>query len=333
MLLFAASSGPRHVRRAARSAPAPRGTNRNCAWDPPHHPSRANAPNGSSGIRASGARCGRGRGPGPRRTRGSPSSVRHRGARTAAAVRCRRRARRSPSGALAGSMVFVPPDPHDVVPRRGLMAGEALCHRGVRPSRDALRDHREMLHQMTGRRLMALDTALATCRRMDEPRDLPRARHVTGLTVVAEGRAMRVDARVAGGTVQWSSAALQQRRVIHRDRTDVGATVFHVAAAAGADRLVETRRLPAEDGGTARMTRDAGRPDHPRRGCVTRGAVATEECVWSRERPRTRETKDRRPLTRRRQSPAEGGEDDRERREEWNQSSRHDGCHHQRSPK
>lgn len=317
VLLFAARSGPRRARRAARSASAPRGTNRNCAWDPTHHPSRANAPNGSSGIRASGARCGRVRGPEPRRIRGSPSSVRHRGARTAeGAVRCRRRARSSPSGVLAGSMVFVPPDPHDVVPRRGLMAGEALCHRGVRPSRDALRDHREMLHQMTGRRLMALDTVPATCRRMDEPRDLPRARDVTRLAVVAEVRTMRIDARVAGGTVQWLTAALQQRRVIHRDRTNARATVLHVATAAGADGRVEPRRLPAEDGRTARMARDAGRPGHPRRRRVTRGAVVTEECVWGRELPRTREPTDRGPLPRSRQSPAEGGEDDRERREE-----------------
>lgn len=55
------------------------------------------------------------------------------------------------------SVVFVITDIQNVIPAGGVMALETLINLRMFLACELLRDHREMLHEMTGRRLMALD--------------------------------------------------------------------------------------------------------------------------------------------------------------------------------
>ena len=57
-------------------------------------------------------------------------------------------------------MVFVIADIQNIIPAGGGMALETLIDLRVLFARELPRDHRKMFHDMTGRRLMALDALL-----------------------------------------------------------------------------------------------------------------------------------------------------------------------------
>ena len=58
------------------------------------------------------------------------------------------------------SVVLVIADIQNIIPAGGRMALETLINLRVLLACELLRDHREMPHEMTGRRLMALDALL-----------------------------------------------------------------------------------------------------------------------------------------------------------------------------
>ena len=64
--------------------------------------------------------------------------------------------RRYRHGLPCASVMFVEPDADDVVPARGVVAFEALVHARGRLASKRLGNHREVLHEVTRRRQMAL---------------------------------------------------------------------------------------------------------------------------------------------------------------------------------
>ena len=99
-------------------------------------------------------------------------------------------------------VVLVPTDATDVVPGVGLVAEIALLDAGVVLAGHHHRDHVEMAHIVTGRRLMALRTFDGTGRRVLEARDLPGRRQMAGHAFAAEEIAMRTAIAVAGKAVE-----------------------------------------------------------------------------------------------------------------------------------
>lgn len=99
-------------------------------------------------------------------------------------------------------MMLVKADAFDVVPRRGLVAEEALIHVGPIHAGSLHGNHFEMHHIMTGRRLVALDAVHRTGGWVSEFGNRPLVRGVALSTVLTEELEMSVIVGVAGGTVE-----------------------------------------------------------------------------------------------------------------------------------
>ena len=115
--------------------------------------------------------------------------------------------------ALGTSMMLVPTDPFDVVPRRRLVAKEALTDVGMHLPGDHLRDHLEVHHPMAWRLQMALCAIGRVRRWMDVTDDAPSARRMAGRTVGAELALMAITAGMAGGAVEAGFFGMDQRAV------------------------------------------------------------------------------------------------------------------------
>ena len=103
-------------------------------------------------------------------------------------------------------MMFVPSDRLNVVPRRGLMTQKALVDSRIGPIRDTPRNHREVLHVMTGGCLMALGTADRIRRWVLIVGNRPIRCGVAIRAVLAEHAKMRILPAVARGAIQQSLA-------------------------------------------------------------------------------------------------------------------------------
>lgn len=197
---------------------------------------------------------------------------------------------------------------------RIVLAGDALVH------------HREMHHEVAGRRLMTLVAVLRFGRGVQKASDLPGLRLVAICTKLAEQGLVLIAEAVAGSAVQhlaldgsfaagdgrqempdcgrpWrrrlprddagmgrTQADLGEYCVVHRDRTHIRAPVFQMAISAFLDRSVERGRLLGEHDGIGRVARDAGcRLDAPVRR-VTTLALRLQKGVRSGQRTRTGDT-------------------------------------------
>lgn len=192
------------------------------------------------------------------------------------------------------SVVLIPANPTDVVPRRGLVADEALVNACRRLSRRRLRHHAEVLHVVTRRRPVALYAFDRSWRRMLEFGDHPRLGRMAGGAVAAEQLLMAIPGPVARRTfkaglprshewVKWVATRLlmgtdpreyatarrillvalescesdlRQRLVIHRRRTDRRPAMLDVTGGARADVCVKRRRLSLEQRTRASVTTD-----------------------------------------------------------------------------
>ncbi len=99
-------------------------------------------------------------------------------------------------------MVLVEADAFDVVPRGGLVAQEALLHTRVRLSGYGHRNHSEVFHVMTRRRLMALSAVARNCGWMAKFRDGPLRCGVALRAVRTEQAKVLVPRAVAIRTIE-----------------------------------------------------------------------------------------------------------------------------------
>ena len=97
-----------------------------------------------------------------------------------------------------GSVVLVPPDALDVVPRRRLMARVTLVDLSMLPPRYLHRHHLKVHHVMTRRCLVALGAVGGTGRRVSELGNRPSRRRVTLSAVRAEKLPVAILVAVAG---------------------------------------------------------------------------------------------------------------------------------------
>src|SRR5712691_721340 len=101
-----------------------------------------------------------------------------------------------------GSVVLVPTDSLDVVPRVRLVAEEALRDVRVLDPCDRHRDHVKVPHVMAGWGLVTLGAVHRERRGVAEFGDVPRTRGVTRGAVASEEGAVGILVRVAGGAVE-----------------------------------------------------------------------------------------------------------------------------------
>ena len=83
-------------------------------------------------------------------------------------------------------MVLVVTDVHDIVPPGGVVTFKTLIDARRLLARKLLRDHGEVLHEMTRRRPVALHTFFGTRRRMQIVRNKPGCKDMTRCAVAAE---------------------------------------------------------------------------------------------------------------------------------------------------
>ena len=182
----------------------------------------------------------------------------------------------------------------DVVPERGLVTLKALVDTGVRLTSNTRRNHLEVHHVVTRRRLMALRAILGGGRRMLELSNRPAIRRVALSAILTEQLEMAVVVRVASRAVQrrffnadvfvrrvasmgpgsqqcsgglvfgvrgvlvkLSHANLYQCLVIHVGRPHAQAPVLQVALGATADTRMERRGLSLQQGFVICMTGNA----------------------------------------------------------------------------
>src|SRR3546814_6254003 len=117
----------------------------------------------------------------------------------------------------SASMVIIPASLADIVEAVGGVTGIALVDARLR-SGCALRDHAEMLHEVTGRRLMALGALRRIDRWMAVIGDLPAVGLVAARAVGAEQALVRIAERMAARAIarglggQASSVCRQDRK-------------------------------------------------------------------------------------------------------------------------
>ena len=97
-------------------------------------------------------------------------------------------------------VVLVPARPLDVVPAGGLMTQEALVDPRLPGARDRARDHLEVHHPVTRRRLMTLHALHRTRWRVSKRGNAPRRRAVTRRAIAAEITLMPILRAVARDT-------------------------------------------------------------------------------------------------------------------------------------
>ena len=93
-------------------------------------------------------------------------------------------------------MVIIPSTLPNIVETVGRVAGEALVHSSFL-TRDALRNHAEMLHEMTGMRFVTFDALGGIDRWMPILLHAPAIHGVTARTVLAEHPQVRIPYRMA----------------------------------------------------------------------------------------------------------------------------------------
>lgn len=100
------------------------------------------------------------------------------------------------------SVMFVESDVHDVVPTGRVVALEAVLHARLLLASKFPRDHREVAHEVAGRRLVALHAFLRSRRRVLVAGHGPRLKRVTLRAVATELLEMGIAAIVASGAVE-----------------------------------------------------------------------------------------------------------------------------------
>lgn len=98
--------------------------------------------------------------------------------------------------------MFVEPDIDDIVPTGGVVALETLVHTGVLLVRELLRDHREVPHEVTRRRLMALHAFFGPGGWMLVAAYRPCLHHMALRAVASEPLEMRILTIMAGGAIE-----------------------------------------------------------------------------------------------------------------------------------
>ena len=99
-------------------------------------------------------------------------------------------------------MMFVIPDADDVIPTGRVMALKTLIHARVLLVSELLGNHREVLHVVTGRRLMTLNTLRGSRGRMLIPFHRPSLKRVALRTVAPEVLEVRISAIMATRAVE-----------------------------------------------------------------------------------------------------------------------------------
>src|SRR6266568_7516254 len=102
--------------------------------------------------------------------------------------------------------MLVPSDAANIVPGVGLMAKVALLHARMFLPCHHHRNHVEVMHVMAWRSLMALRAFGRTCRRMQEPGNLPRLGAMAVRTFPSEQVTMRASVAVATEAIERSGA-------------------------------------------------------------------------------------------------------------------------------
>ena len=100
------------------------------------------------------------------------------------------------------SVMFVVSDADDVIPTRRVMALKTLIHSRVFLVSELLGNHREVLHVVTGRRLMTLNTLCGSGRRMLIALHRPSLKRVALRTVAPEVLEVRISAIMATRAVE-----------------------------------------------------------------------------------------------------------------------------------
>ena len=103
---------------------------------------------------------------------------------------------------LFASVMFVVTHPTNVVPACRVVALEALVDARMLLASDLLRDHREVSHGVTRRRLMALHAFLRCGRRVFVANDSPGLEDMALRAVATEMLEMRVPAIVTAGAIE-----------------------------------------------------------------------------------------------------------------------------------
>ena len=98
--------------------------------------------------------------------------------------------------------MFVESNIDDVVPTGRVVALETLVHAGVLLARELLGDHREMLHEVTRRRLMTLYAFFGPGGRVLVADHGPCLHRVALRAVASEPFEVRILAIVAGGAIE-----------------------------------------------------------------------------------------------------------------------------------
>ena len=98
--------------------------------------------------------------------------------------------------------MFVEPDTDDVVPTGRVVALETLVHAGVLLASELLGDHREMLHEVTWRRLMTLHAFFGSGGRVLVTAHRPHLEGVALRAVASEPLEVRILAIVTGSAIE-----------------------------------------------------------------------------------------------------------------------------------
>ncbi len=217
---------------------------------------------------------------------------------------------------FTASMMLVPADAFDIVPRRGLVALFALIDPRVRPTGYARRNHLEVHHVVTRRSLVALAAIIRFWRRMFVFGNRPVVGRVTLCTIAAKNILVAIVVRVAGSAIEdrflqtdavvWRNRMSQfllkrreresffgptvgaaenlhsdgrQQRVVHLRQTCTAPPMLQVTLLASADAGVKGGRLTLQYRLVVRMTGNALRRFDSKHGGVAGGAIILERLV------------------------------------------------------